>query len=205
MKKKKRSKKKAQATFKQSAPPPPKRPAPWLLVFTGIAVGSFITFLGFLYTQKDQHKETVAPPVSQVKVPATPPAAEKQPSAQSEETKKPDSPDFDFYNMLPSLEVVIDEAQFQEFLKRPSSQQDEKTYLYILQAGSFRQFNQADQLKAQLAFLGIETQIQSVVINDDEQWYRVRLLPETSLRKVDQKKRILTRNGIRAILLKVEG
>ena len=46
----------------------------------------------------------------------------------------------------------------------------------VLQVGSFQSAAEADRLKAQLAFLGLEAEIKSALVNDGT-WYRVELGP----------------------------
>ena len=47
---------------------------------------------------------------------------------------------------------------------------------YEIQAGAFRSFEDADALKARLAFLGIESTIRTVRV-DDERWHRIIIGP----------------------------
>ena len=48
--------------------------------------------------------------------------------------------------------------------------------VYVLQAGSFSTYADADRRRVQLAFIGIESQIQRVSI-DDRTYHRVRIGP----------------------------
>ena len=48
---------------------------------------------------------------------------------------------------------------------------------YILQVASFKSMNDADGLKAQLTLLGFRPVVQTVAINSDEKWHRVRIGP----------------------------
>ena len=47
---------------------------------------------------------------------------------------------------------------------------------YVLQAGSYRKFEDADRVRAQLALQGIESNVQRVAIDNDT-WHRVRIGP----------------------------
>jgi len=86
---------------------------------------------------------------------------------------------FDFYNMLPNFEVIIPEQE-------PDVSQDrgpkavELPGEYVLQAGSFTDYADADRRRAQLALLGIESRIQRVSI-DDKTYHRVRIGPTRDL------------------------
>ena len=86
---------------------------------------------------------------------------------------------FDFYDMLPNFEVIIPEQE-------PDVSQDVKPEavrqpgVYVLQAGSFAEFEDADRRRAQLALQGIESWIQRVTI-DDRTYHRVRIGPTRDL------------------------
>ena len=55
---------------------------------------------------------------------------------------------------------------------------------YILQAGSFIEYKDADQRRAQLAMQGIESKIERVKI-DGTTWYRVRIGPIADLNELN--------------------
>jgi len=82
---------------------------------------------------------------------------------------------FDFYNMLPNFEVIIPEEE-PEVSQDREHQTVERTGNYVLQAGSFARFADADRRRAQLALQGIESRIQRVSI-DDKTYHRVRIGP----------------------------
>ena len=70
-----------------------------------------------------------------------------------------------------------------------------------MQAGSFREHNQADELKAKLALQGITADIQTVKINADT-WHRVRIGPISDMSKLNATMKRLKDNGIQAIVVK---
>jgi len=59
-----------------------------------------------------------------------------------------------------------------------ASEAAEKKGAYVLQAGSYRKFEDADRVRAQLALQGIESNVQRVAIDSDT-WHRVRIGPIT--------------------------
>ncbi len=74
---------------------------------------------------------------------------------------------------------------------------------YVLQVGSFKDFNSADQVKAELALLGIFADIQRVMLNGQDVRHRVRLGPYKS---IDEMKVISSRledNQIEFMLLEL--
>ena len=86
---------------------------------------------------------------------------------------------FDFYDMLPNFEVIIPEEE-------PDVKADNQAQaivspgVYVLQAGSFSEYNDADRRRAELALHGIESKIQRVTI-DDKTYHRVRIGPVDDL------------------------
>jgi cell division protein FtsN len=90
---------------------------------------------------------------------------------------------FMFYDMLPKFEVIIPEQE-------PNVAADIEPHavvepgLYVLQAGSFSTYADADRRRAELALHGIESQIQRVTI-DDKTYHRVRIGPTNDLDKLN--------------------
>ena len=86
---------------------------------------------------------------------------------------------FTFYDMLPNFEVIIPEQE-------PDVEVDTEPQavvepgLYVLQAGSFSTYEDADRRRGELAFQGIESTIQRVTI-DDRAYHRVRIGPTDDL------------------------
>ncbi|HEX7047450.1 MAG TPA: SPOR domain-containing protein [Gammaproteobacteria bacterium] len=130
-------------------------------------------------------KTVVTPPE---KAPATP--------------AKDDEPQFDFYKMLPNFEVVIPE-QDKDVRRSGEVSQVEQPGTYVLQAGSFRNTDDADRLRAQLALIGIESDIQTVTIDDDQVWHRVRIGPFEDLDKLNAARDRLAENEIQALVIRV--
>jgi len=122
-------------------------------------------------------------------------AATERQTPKSETTSKEESR-FTFYDMLPNFEVVIPEED-------PDVAQDiepraiEIPGTYVLQAGSFTAFADADRRRAELALQGIESTIQRVAI-DDKTYHRVRIGPTKDLDQLN-----LLRSRLRAAKIDV--
>lgn len=177
----------------------------WAWMLGGLAIGLFVAFLVYLNnsthpSQKNAlvkaFKETMkdAREVRQEKETAPPPPPKSQP-----ETAEKPKPSFDFYYILPELEVAVPEQELAAKSQKPAAA-DEKIE-YILQAGSFREHEQADQLKAKLALQGIDANIQSVQINQDT-WHRVRIGPIRNMTTLNSTLKRLKDNNISAIVVK---
>lgn len=87
----------------------------------------------------------------------------------------PEKSRFDFYEMLPNFEVVIPEEDPHVAADR-EPRAVVQPGIYVLQAGSFTAYADADRRRAQLALQGIESHIQRVTI-DDKTYHRVRIGP----------------------------
>jgi len=123
----------------------------------------------------------------------------KQPDKLSK-AQKPAKPKFNFYTILPEIETVITESE----AKKLRPEKTEKNVRYILQAGSFSHFEDADRLKARLVLNGLNANIQKVTIEGKGQFHRVRLGPFANLKSLDTTNQKLKQLNIQAYLLKVK-
>lgn len=109
--------------------------------------------------------------------------------------------DFDFYDVLPKLEVEVGKDK-----ERPTSSTSAAGAIdvpgsYILQVGSYRNFADADRVRAKLAIQGIESNIQKTAV-DNEDWHRVRIGPINNLTKLEETRRKLREAQIDALVIK---
>jgi len=74
---------------------------------------------------------------------------------------------------------------------------------YLLQAGSFQQFNEADSLKARLALIGVQANIQSVEVNKTK-WHRVQIGPSNDRQALEALRKRLKASQIDTILLQAK-
>ena len=167
----------------------------------GHAIGLGVA--GYFYLQA-QHRTPAAAPAAHVPAPAAAPPAKhaekKNATADPAAAAAAAKPRFDFYTILPEMEVVVPEAQKSA---RPSGV--DKNSVYLLQIGSFRSFAEADSLKARLALLGVESKIETVSSGDKEVWHRVRVGPYSDPRELNKIRTRLLNNNINAILMQVKG
>jgi cell division protein FtsN len=185
-----------------------KKPAlsPLVGVISGLVIGLFVAFLVYIRMQ--------APPVQpQVFVKETIPLPEEPPAAgipaaaeqaASAKAPPPSRPRFDFYTLLPEMEVVVPE---QEITGKPEQgvRKVEQPGTYFLQVGSFRNGEQADRFKAEMALLGLETSIQKVTIDNKTTWHRVRVGPFSDLGDLNRTRRTLKQRGVDSTLVKITG
>ncbi len=117
--------------------------------------------------------------------------------------KKAKRPRFEFYTMLPEMEVVVPEHELTGTSTAASQRAESDDVTYVLQAGSFRKLAQADRLKAELALIGMPAQIQTVSIEGGTKWHRVRVGPFTNLQALNEARSELQSNGLKVMVLKV--
>jgi len=125
------------------------------------------------------------------------------------ESTAPKKPRYDFFTVLPEMEVVVPEQELRRKAKskpEPASETNtpsvpESGENYILQVGSFRNASEADQMKARLAMMGSTATIQTVTVNGDT-WHRVRIGPFKGARKADEMRRMLSDNHIDTMVVK---
>jgi len=103
------------------------------------------------------------------------------------------APSFDFYKVLPS-DAPSELPPAPDAAAEPT--------LYYLQAGAFQNAADADNLKAQLAMLGVEAVIQTGEVADKGVFHRVRVGPFRALDEVNRTRSLLTQNDIPATLVK---
>ena len=116
--------------------------------------------------------------------------------------KAPDGkPRFDFYKILPGTEEPVTEKQFNEAQQKPSAAQAREAF--FLQAGAFQNAPDADSMKARLALLGVEAEVQSTPLPDKGLWHRVRAGPYTAIEDLNRTRDMLKQNGIETTLIKV--
>jgi cell division protein FtsN len=175
---------------------------------TGLGLGLLITF-GLYLSQKDgsytpfQTKPgSTAPnqpaPGSQVNDQVAPVAI----PVEQEPTPAP-ALKFDFYDELPNRKLSISEYVAEEKALEQPGVQDANS-VYILQVGSFKQLEAADQVKAQLALIGVTADIQRVVINGQDTLYRVRVGPYSDQQKLNDARLRLQENKLEFMLLKLQ-
>jgi cell division protein FtsN len=184
--------------------PPGQRPKPWPWLIIGLLAGGLIVSLQdwdpWAGKRKSADKITVV---------------QNTPKTQGAITEKPELPHFEFYTLLPEMEMTIPEpltSQQRPKLQpkaptdsssksKPLPSKSATSEVYVLQVGSFRSYTQADKRKAALALMGIEATIQTVT-TEDNTWHRVRIGPNANLAKLQQIRQQLHNNQIECQLFK---
>jgi len=206
--------------------------SPWILVVSGLLVGLFIAFLVFIKMQTPPEppaffQESLLPPVEETRPNTTAEspaeAVEEAPQAQA----LPPKPRFDFYTLLPEMEVVVPDEEVAApppappvkqpaAASKPAPQQPEaatpaatatakatSAETYLLQVGSFRNGEQAERFRAELALLGLQTSIQKVTIDNKDTYHRVRVGPFRDTGSLNKARSRLSKQGIESSVIKI--
>ena len=209
--------------------------SPLVGVIGGLLIGLFVAFLVYIKMQAkpDPHvylQESIPAPTVSTE-PDTPGVHEDQ----KEVIPPPPKPRFDFYTLLPEMEVVIPEQEITAALKQPPAPVQKAAPVveakpaaaakavpkttpapvkpvtpaaggtYYLQVGSFRNGVQAERFKAELALQGMQTSIQTVTINNKDTYHRVRVGPFHNFDALDKTRQSLKKKGIDSTPIKVTG
>ena len=145
-----------------------------------------------------------------------PKAPDKPAPADKTAAKAPERPRFEFYNILPGdrdtekaapkVAVAPVPAPPPPAPKPGSSPATPKPHsgdVFWLQAGAFTDEKEADNLKAKIAFTGLEATVRPVDIADKGKLYRVRLGPYQSLDDANRIKAALSQNGVGAAIIRI--
>jgi len=135
--------------------------------------------------------------------PAGEPEAEPPAPASTRETEAPAQPEtrYDFYEMLPNFEVVVPEKEADVRRDQPTTEL-RKEGAYVLQVGSYKDFKEADRVRAQLALQGIESKVQRVSVDNDT-WHRVRVGPITDLNELNRVRERLREAEMDVLVIRV--
>jgi len=168
----------------------------WMLI-TALII-SFVVFL--VYVRSTGSKQINPQQISQTISNKT--GAENV--ATSKEDKKPDVklgprlPQFDFYTILPEKEVVVPEYEIKTRTREERVGKAKETH-YIMQAGSFKTFREADQLRAKVAAMGYASRVQKAKVGSVN-WYRVKIGPYVQTGSVNTIRARLRQHGIDVII-----
>lgn len=190
----------------------------WLLggILIGLGVAVALMFRGYLPEFKERTPAIDTPAES---VSSKPLISDKG------QEPEPEKPRFDFFTVLPEMEVVVPEQELQRKAQsKPepvaaTKPQDSATSAdtssnnapvaavsddrYILQVGSFNSSAEAEQMKAQLALIGFSASVQTVTVNG-QSWHRIRVGPFAGAREAENMRRMLVDNNFQPLVMKAK-
>jgi len=198
----------------------------WVWLCIGVLLGLGLSALVLVKDWAPMlRKKNVPQPNAEATAPKEPDQA-----VADEVGKKPAAPkkSFDFYSVLPEMEVVIPDAELSAKARAEQQRQQQAMAQaqsgnaangtstsaapttpatadagsrYVLLAGSYADPKSADEAKAKLALLGIVAKVQSITING-KTWNRVIVGPYSNASETETAKSTLADNGVKAIPMK---
>ena len=172
------------SSARKSTKPAAGRSNGWRWYGAGLLSGVFLSFLLYLGTLP----------------PGTAPATLAAEGDTTPVASEPPKPRFQFYTLLPeqSLDMDLEKEPAQPAHSSPSSKPGE---FFLLQAGSFKQREDADRRRAELLLLGLEPKIEETN-GDNGRWFRVYLGPFQSRSKLNKARGLTAAQNIDTSLLK---
>ena len=170
----------------------------WLL--SGLAIGLFVAFIIYLDKQPESNKDFSSAMQHELE------KLKQIKSKTANNTKEPvekKEQKFNFYTILPELEVLIPESETRPSETKNKLKSNSNTKQYILQVGSFQNLSDAEKLKANLALLGIVADIQHVTVNN-QAWHRVRSGPYFEKEQLYRDQNHLKKNEIHGITIELK-
>ncbi len=108
---------------------------------------------------------------------------------------------YDFYDGLPKFEMVVPEKE--HGTRVDAAARVERPGTYFLQAGSYRNVEDANRIQAQLARQNISANVQRVALDADV-WYRIRIGPIKDLNQLNRLRQQLQAAEIVSLVIRVE-
>jgi cell division septation protein DedD len=169
----------------------------WMGVACGLAVG--LAVAGIVYV-KDHRPD--APIARAGKADKRKFHNSEMPDAESgDSSAEGPAKSYDFYDMLPKFEVVIPEKE-KDVRPDTKSVPETRRGTYVLQAGSYKNFADADRVRAQLALQGVESKVQKVSVDNDT-WHRIRIGPISKLDELNRLRQILRKADVDVLVIRV--
>jgi len=191
---KKLSKMKDYANKPLNQPPPKKRRHKFFLMTLILLLASLL-FIGFIITKYNQDTMTLKPIKiirGQQHLAVT---TKQQPIAASSQP-----PQFDFYTLLPKMEVKISDKQLPP-QPHPAVSKDAAHNPYVLQIASLRNQEDAEMLSAKMKSLGYQAFTQRSEV-EKTLWYRILVGPFQSTYTAEKQQKRLRSEQINSIILK---
>ena len=169
----------------------------WMGVLCGLAVGLGVAGIVYIKDHRpDAQIARLAKPDKKKSRGNEVPGAETADSGAEEPAKS-----YDFYDMLPKFEVVVPEKE-KDVRPDIKSVPETRRGTYVLQAGSYKNFADADRVRAKLALQGVESKVQKVSVDNDT-WHRIRIGPISKLDELNRLRQILRKSDVDVLVIRV--
>lgn len=175
--KRKRSTRKTNTRVPRKKSSPKKNISPLLVFLSGILVTLFVVFLWAIIKKPDVIQDLTSDDPAQT----TQPAETSTKAAPKKTPTEKQQPEFTYHDTLTNKEVDVE-------ITKPKASAINK--IYIMQCGAFKNKDDAEKMKAELAFVGFQANILT-----KGSWHRVRLGPYDSKRKAESDRHNLQDNN----------
>ncbi len=186
----------------------------WVWLFTGAIAGLFVAFLVHLaHVQMEQGRTGGGD-----RTVADKPRPEDKGKENQESGGKEDQPKFDFYAVLPKMEVIVPKGDGDEqeesrgggdtqssgdtTADKPVAGRHDKRF--VLQAGSFRNEKDADRRRAELILKGYQARIQPVDMDNGDTWHRVMVGPYDNINTLHRAQDKLAASGVETLPIQLK-
>ena len=169
----------------------------WTGVLCGLAVGLGVAAVVYIKDHRPDTQVARTAKADKKKTRGTePPDMEAGDSSREDSAKS-----YAFYDMLPKFEVVVPEKD-KDVRPDVKSVPETRRGTYVLQAGSYKNFADADRVRAQLALQGVESKVQKVSVDNDT-WHRIRIGPISKLDELNRLRQILRKADVDVLVIRV--
>lgn len=169
----------------------------WVWLFSGIVTGLFIAFLVHLAQLQRENPPAEHPTADD---------SQRQPDTEQPPQDGEKGPQFDFYAVLPDMEVIVPEGEKERSADdSPAEDGDDADRQdlshrhdehFLLQAGSFGQAEDADRRRAELTLQGYNVRIQQAEMDDGRRFHRVMVGPFDNINTMHKAQDKLANAGI---------
>jgi len=136
----------------------------WAWMLFGLSIGLAVALVVYLISGNPDSRLSDASTVVVERPPANRPAASTatRPAANAETPAAAEAEEeFSFFRLLPESEVVVPGSGSPQRSAAAPAQE------YIIQAGSYSEWTEADSAQAQLALLGIESKLERAIVGNE--------------------------------------
>ncbi len=168
---------------RRKSAPPAQGISPWRAYAWGVASGLVLALLVYLFT-----------------LPPKNPTPQEQAASNTEQKTPAPAADYIFYDHL-SKQPGTPPISRNHQPRRDTAAENERNTVYLLQAGSFRQTEDADRRRAELLLLGLEAKVEAFN-GSSGRLYRVYVGPFDTRREMSKARRLATSSQIETLVLK---
>jgi cell division protein FtsN len=169
----------------------------WMGVLCGLAVGLGVAGIVYIKDHRPDAQIAKTAKADKKKSRGNEVSDAETPESGAEEPAK----SYDFYDMLPKFEVVVPEKD-KDVRPDIKSVPETRRGTYVLQAGSYKNFADADRVRAKLALQGVESKVQKVSVDNDT-WHRIRIGPISKLDDLNRLRQILRKADVDVLVIRV--